>query len=69
MQSDYMPLGWLGIIIGSKIYYKFDIDLRFEQTFASMLKEINSYALVNDLTSFNKTAFSSLNNNKKGLNL
>jgi len=44
MQSDYMPLGWLGIIIGSKIYYKFCGDqLSFDQKFPSLLKEINSY--------------------------
>lgn len=46
MQADYMPTGWLGIIIGAKIYYKFlptDSDLKFSQSFASMLKEINSY--------------------------
>ena len=38
MQSDYMPLGWLGIIIGSKIYYKFCGDqLSFDQKFIAKL--------------------------------
>ena len=37
--------GWLGIIIGSKIYYKFtSVDSnQFEEKFSSLLKEINSY--------------------------
>ena len=43
MQPDYMPLGWLGIIIGGKIYYNF-AKQSFEQTFINMGKEINRYA-------------------------
>jgi hypothetical protein len=46
MQPEYSPLGWLGIIIGGKIYYKFAASARerlFEQTFAQMVKEINRY--------------------------
>ena len=35
--------GWLGIIIGSKIYYKFTDPNQFEAKFSSLLKEINSY--------------------------
>ena len=44
MQQDYMPLGWLGIIIGGKIYYKFNGPrLNFDQTMSSVVKEINRY--------------------------
>lgn len=44
MQPDYMPLGWLGIIVGGKIYYKFaGKQSSFEQTFASMVKEIGRH--------------------------
>ena len=44
MQPDYMPLGWLGIIIGGKIYYNFSgAKQSFEQTFTNMTKEINRY--------------------------
>ena len=45
MQSGYMPLGWLGIIMGDKIYYKFcPLDkLKFDQTFPSMLKEVTRH--------------------------
>lgn len=44
MQQDYSPLGWLGIIIGGKIYYKFyGPRFSFEQTISSVMKEINRY--------------------------
>lgn len=45
MQQDYMPLGWLGIIIGGKIYYKYTGGKQaFDyQTFSNMTKEINRY--------------------------
>ena len=44
MQSNYMPLGWLGIIIAGKIYYSFtDIKQSFDQTFSNMNKEISRH--------------------------
>ncbi len=44
MQSDYMPTGWLGIIMGDKIYYKFSsLGRTFFDSFESMLKEVNRY--------------------------
>ena len=44
MQQDYTPLGWLGIIIGGKIFYKFHGPrLNFDHTMSSVIKEINRY--------------------------
>lgn len=66
MQADYMPLGWLGIIIGGKIYYKFataaGVKLNFEQVFANMLKEINRYF---DEPTSNGTSYTKLNKSRQ----
>ncbi|CAF0785528.1 unnamed protein product [Brachionus calyciflorus] len=44
MQQDYSPHGWLGIIIGGKIYYKFAGQrVNFDQTMSSVIKEVNRY--------------------------
>jgi len=45
MQADYMPTGWLGIIMGDKIYYKFSSmpQRTFLDSLESMLKEIKRY--------------------------
>ena len=53
MQEGFVPRGWLGICVGDKIYYKFSSRSitskrggsdTFEDTFASMLKEVKRYA-------------------------
>lgn len=66
MQADYMPLGWLGIIIGGKIYYKFaaasGLKLNFEQVFGNMLKEINRYF---DEPSSTGTSYTKLNKSRQ----
>jgi hypothetical protein len=66
MQPDYMPLGWLGVLIGGKIYYKFAGSKQsFEQTFSSMLKEINRYIDDQGLTSSSSSSNTSMSNNIK----
>jgi len=41
LESDYQPDGWLGILLGSKLYYKFD-ENNFEATFKNLMKAIGT---------------------------
>jgi hypothetical protein len=60
MQADYNPLGWLGIIIGGKIYYKFAGSKQsFDQTFNQMLKEVSRYDSSNKVNNKSKPLLSS----------
>ncbi len=60
MQADYNPLGWLGIIIGGKIYYKFGGSKQsFDQTFNQMLKEVSRYDSSSKMNNKSKQTLSS----------
>ena len=44
MDEGYSPLGWLGIIMGDKIYYKFappEPERKFEESFPSLMNDIS----------------------------
>lgn len=47
MQSKFIPQGWLGIAIGSKIYYDFS-KYTIEEKYPSFLREIQSFYTFND---------------------
>lgn len=66
MQPDYMPIGWLGVIIGGKIYYKFG-GAKFEQTFSSMLKEINRHLEDHTSSSSASSSNSSVTNSHRAI--
>jgi hypothetical protein len=42
MQNKYSPQGWLGISIGSKIYYNL-VSYSIEEKYPSLIKEVKSY--------------------------
>ena len=66
MQSEYMPIGWLGSIIGGKIFYKFiGTKLSFEHTFSNTLKEINRYILIEEKTHVNRNSTHSSNHSNR----
>ena len=47
MQHKYVPQGWLGISVGSKIYYNL-ATYSIEEKYPSLVHEIKAYYLVND---------------------
>jgi hypothetical protein len=47
MQNKYSPQGWLGISIGSKIYYNF-ATYAVEEKYPSLVKEVRSYYTITD---------------------
>jgi len=53
LESDYQPDGWLGILLGAKLYYQFD-EKNFEATFASLVKVLGTKGKLNPLKSSNK---------------
>lgn len=40
MQKKYRPDGWLGIILGAKLYFDFSGKYPFEKSFTGLLKEL-----------------------------
>ncbi len=67
IQPDYMPLGWLGIIIGGKIYYNFSgAKQSFDQTFLNMSKEINRHVAEEASNNSNSKAGKARQNNSSG---
>jgi hypothetical protein len=68
MQPDYMPLGWLGIIIGGKIYYNFSGGKHiFDQTFLNMSKEINRHVAEDACAGSNSNSSSKGNKIKQNI--
>ncbi len=47
MQQKYVPQGWLGISIGTKIYYNL-ATYSIEEKYPMMIKEIKAYCCIND---------------------
>jgi hypothetical protein len=74
MQPGYMPLGWLSIIIGEKLYYKFAgaEKKQFEHIFYNLMKEINRYSddqvIISSTSSSSNTSINNNNNNNNKLN-
>jgi hypothetical protein len=44
MQQKYQPVGWLGILLGSKIYYNI-ASTSIEEKYPQILKEVHVYYL------------------------
>ena len=44
MQNEYQPDGWLGLILGSKLYYDFSGKHSFESRMEGLLKAILTVA-------------------------
>ena len=42
MQSDYRPDGWLGLILGSKLYYDFGGRFSFKSRMTGLLKAVKA---------------------------
>jgi hypothetical protein len=43
LQRGYDPLGWLGIMLGTRKYYEFSEKYPYEEKFPELLKEIVKY--------------------------
>lgn len=43
MERDYEPRGWLGMILGAKLFFEFSGKYPFDQKAQELLKEINSH--------------------------
>eukprot|EP00735_Rhodelphis_limneticus_P011738 TRINITY_DN4876_c0_g1::TRINITY_DN4876_c0_g1_i1::g.1023::m.1023 TRINITY_DN4876_c0_g1::TRINITY_DN4876_c0_g1_i1::g.1023 ORF type:complete len:639 (-),score=63.38,TIR_2/PF13676.1/1.5e-16,TIR/PF01582.15/1.8e-05,Arm/PF00514.18/5.5e+03,Arm/PF00514.18/21,Arm/PF00514.18/1.6e+03,Arm/PF00514.18/7.5e+03,Arm/PF00514.18/0.006,Arm/PF00514.18/98,V-ATPase_H_N/PF03224.9/1.4e+03,V-ATPase_H_N/PF03224.9/0.00081,DUF2007/PF09413.5/3.7e+02,DUF2007/PF09413.5/1.8,DUF2007/PF09413.5/64,KAP/PF05804.7/13,KAP/PF05804.7/5.7 TR len=43
MESGFKPSGWLGLLLGSKLYYDFTMDNVPEATYTALINEIKSF--------------------------
>jgi hypothetical protein len=43
MERDYDPRGWLGLILGAKLFFEFSGKYPFDQKAQELLKEINGH--------------------------
>jgi hypothetical protein len=43
MERDYIPKGWLGMLVGKKLFFEFSGKYPFDQKAKDLLKEINSH--------------------------
>lgn len=57
MQRKYRPDGWLGIILGAKLYFDFSGKYPFEKSFTGLLKELRGRGQVDS----NQTPSESIN--------
>lgn len=63
MESDYMPDGWLGIILGARIYINFK-KYSFKEAADRLLREINSVASICNTVKVNVSQTQSVIPNK-----
>ena len=42
LENKYNPDGWLGIMIGTKLWFDFSVDQKFEASLQGLIKEIHS---------------------------
>jgi len=42
MQQNYTPKGWLGIMLGSKLWFSFEDDTNWEKKMCSLIKELTA---------------------------
>ena len=50
MQRHYKPDGWLGMLMGAKLYINFDGKYDFETAYQMLLKEMTPYIAAKDQT-------------------
>jgi hypothetical protein len=40
LQKDYTPDGWLGMMVGTKLYFEFSEEDKFESAIDGLIKEL-----------------------------
>lgn len=53
LQKKYRPDGWLGIILGAKLYFDFSGKYRIQKPWQGLLKELKSLEHVDQMKSSN----------------
>lgn len=52
MESDYRPSGWLGALLGTKLYFNMSTTREVPQRVQGLLKEIGDVALLGQTEKF-----------------
>lgn len=56
MERGYQPDGWLGIMVGTRLYYDFSVKYVFNDKAAELIRELGNHGKVK-LTDINNKIF------------